>query len=179
MSRYNNATSTYYDSKTKQNRSKNTAHDIFVKLQNSSFEGAAIFDNLGLLMHNYKKNRTKQFHFQKLDQKVITYNLGVSLPDARTSLYPTFKWKIQQLIQGGFFDQWLKPYLKDQSVVEKELEEDKVVLTMDHLSVGFTIWLAMLLISLLGFIGERITIHVLNYFRAMLLRRLNFVVYRE
>ena len=170
MSRYSNATGTYYDYKTRQYREKNTAHDIFLKLQNSSLQGAAIFDSLGLFMYNYEKNLTEKFYFQKLDQKVLSYNLGVSLPSSRTSLYPTFKWKIKQLIQGGFFDQWLKPYLNHRSLVEKELEEDKVVLTMDHLSVGFTIWLTMLLISLLGFIGERIKFHVLNYFRAMFLR---------
>ena len=146
------------------------AYDIFLKLQNSSFQGAATFDNLGLFMYNYKKNRSQQFHFHKLNENVISYNLVITLPDARTSIHSTFKWKIKQLIQGGFFDHWLKPYTKHRSLVEKELEEDKVVLTMDHLSVGFTIWLTMLLISLLGFIGERITVQVLNFFRAMFLR---------
>ena len=37
--------------------------------------------------------------------------------------------------------------MTDQSLVEKEEEEDKVVLTMDHMSVGFTLWLGMLLIA--------------------------------
>ena len=157
----------------------NLTNEIINQSQNLLFEGCFISNELDLNLFNSAKKPTKKFHFQKLDQKVITYNLKVKLPPATNFLHSTFKWKIQQLIQGGFFDHWLKPYLNHQSVVEKELEDDKVVLTMDHLSVGFTIWLAMLLISTLVFIGEHIKLHVLNYFRAMLLRRLNFVVYRE
>ena len=149
---------------------KYAARKIFQNLQNSSFRGAAIFNELGLSLQNYKKNLSEKIYFHKLDQNVISYNLVVTLPEQWSSLHPTFKWKIKQLIQGGFFDHWLKQYTTHRSVVEKKLEEDKVVLTMDHLSVGFTIWLAMLLISLLGFIGEQIKFRITNYFRVVLHR---------
>ena len=127
---------------------------ILNQTQNSSFNGAVIYPELQMYLHNYKKNAKDKFNFHILQEKMISYNIAVVLPDFDNFMHSTFKLKINQLIQGGFFDHWMEPYMTDQSLVEKEEEEDKVVLTMDILSVGFTLWLGMLLIASIAFIME-------------------------
>ena len=52
---------------------------------------------------------------------------------------------------------------------EKPLEENKIVLTFDHLSVGFTIWIGMLLIAMLGFIAELARCYYSNYVKALVI----------
>ena len=63
-------------------------------------------------------------------------------------LYQTMKWKIKQLIQGGFlFIGWI------------------VMKTMDRY-VGFMIWLSMLLIAFVAFTEEHVKLRVSNYLRS-------------
>ena len=146
--------------------------DILNLTQHSSFKGAGVFKDVELSFYNYKKKPADKFYFRKLEEKVISYNLAVLLTDQRHFLNPTFKWKIKQLIQGGFFDHWISHFKNDLSIIEKKEEEDKVVLEMDHLYVGFTIWLVMLLVSSAAFIVELARVHLPNYFRGFLFQTL-------
>ena len=58
--------------------------------------------------------------------------------------------------------------MKHHSIIEKDLEDDKVVLTMnDHLYPGFTIWLTMLLIASIAFGAELARFHIRNSIWAM------------
>ena len=108
--------------------------DILHLLQDSSFKGAAIHRELNISIYNYKKPPQKKLYFHKLEQKMMSYNLAVFLPYQQPYLGPTFNWKIRQLIEGGFFEHWISNYMKHHSIIEKDLEDDKVVLTMnDHL----------------------------------------------
>ena len=133
---------------------------IFVKdkilnqTQNPSFKGVVLYSELQLMLFNFKREPDDKMKFCKLDQKVFSYNQAIYLPDFKDFLHSTFKWKVTQLIQGGFFNHWMEPYLNHRSIVEKELDENKIVLTMEHMTVGFTIWLAFLTISSIAFIVE-------------------------
>ena len=137
--------------------------DILHLLQDSSFKGAAIHRELNISIYNYKKRSGEKFYFHKLEQKVMSYNLAVFLPYEKKYLGPTFKWKIKQLIEGGFFDHWISNYMRHHSIIEKDLEDDKVVLTMnDHLYPGFAIWLTMLLIASIAFGAELARFYIRN-----------------
>ena len=145
--------------------------EIFKQLSsNSSFKGAAVQRELDLFMHNYKKRPEERLIFRKLEQKAISYNLAVTLPPFWSFLHSTFKSKVNQLIHGGFFKYWLDPYLNHPSMIEEPLEEDKIVLTFDHLSVGFTLWIGMLLIALLSFIAELARFRVPIYVKALVIK---------
>ena len=137
---------------------------------NSSFKGAAMQRELDLFMYNYKKHPEEKLNFRKLEEKAISYNLAVHLPPYWTFLHSTVKTKVNQLIQAGFFKYWLDPYLNHPSMIEEPLEEDKIVLTFDHLSVGFTLWIGMLLIATLGFIAEFARCYVPIYVKALVIK---------
>ena len=124
---------------------------------------------LDMFMYNYKKRPEEKLNFRKLEEKVISYNLAVHLPPYWTLLHSTVKTKVNQLVQAGFFKYWLEPYLNHPSMIEEPFEEDKIVLTFDHLSVGFTIWIGMLLIALLGFIAEFARFRVPVYVEALMI----------
>ena len=144
--------------------------EIFKQLHsNSSLKGFAVYPELYLFMYNYKKRLEQKIKFRNFEDKAISYNLVVTLPEQFKILHSTFKSKVNQLIQGGFFKYWLDPYLNHPSMHEKPVEEDKIILTFDHLSVGFTIWIGMLLIATLGFIAELARFHVSNYVKALMI----------
>ena len=127
---------------------------IFHQTQNSSFDGAVLYPELEMYMYNYKKAVEDKFHFHLLKEKLISYSIAVALPGYNSDMHSTLKLKISQFVQAGLFDHWIKHYMTDQSLIEKEVEEDKIVLTIDHLSVGFTLWLGMLLIASIAFTIE-------------------------
>ena len=144
---------------------------IFKQLHsNSSFKGAAVQQELDLFKYNYKKRPEEKLNFRKLKQKAISYNLAMTLPPFWSCLHSTFKSKVNQLIHAGFFKYWLDPYLNHPSMIEKPLEENKIVLTFDHLSVGFTIWIGMLLIATLCFIAELVRCFVPIYIKALMIK---------
>lgn len=127
--------------------------EVLIFTQDSALSVAVVYNELDLFLINYKKNLSERLQFIKLDQKMFSYNKAIILPH-NSFIFSTFKHKINQLLEGGFFEHWLKPYLKHRSIVEEKIIDDRVVLTMDHLSVGFTLWLAILLIAAVLFIVE-------------------------
>ena len=58
---------------------------------------------------------------------------------------------------------------------EPEPGDDKVVLSMNHFLVGFTIWLGMLLIALAAFTAEHTRFYLKNYVR----RKLFEMIFRK
>lgn len=134
--------------------------DIFENLQNSSFEGAAFYSDFYLNMYNYGKPVDQKLYFHQLNQTFLNFNMEIRLTSQRNYLVTTIKKKVNLLVQGGFFNHWLDHYLKDRSLVEKNTKEEKIVLTMDHLSAGFILCLAVLTLALGAFIAEHIQLCV-------------------
>ena len=132
---------------------------ILESLQDSSFKGAAIFDEATLKLQNYK--REDKLKFEIIEQKINSHNFGV-LADSSSFLNPIYLKKIWQLVEGGFFQLWFERQNSHRSLAEKEEEDDKVVLTMDHLGVGFLITVILLLMSMVAFIGELLLARVLK-----------------
>lgn len=136
---------------------------IFEQLQNTSFRGAVVYNQLDLTAFNYKVPQDEKRSFNSLEKRVMSYNLGVVIQRKKNYLASTLKRKVDQLIQAGFFNHWMNKYKSHQSLIKRDLEEVKVVLTMDHLSVGFTLWLAVLLIASIAFATEFTRIYLRNF----------------
>ena len=145
---------------------------IMKQLQSSSFKGFVLDNDLTFSMYNYKKKPKDRLYFHQRDYGGFSNNVYIMLPSKNHFLYSTLDWKIKQLVEGGFFVHWFDRYLSDSSLQKPEPEPDgdKVVLTMDHLSVGFIIWLGMLLIASAAFIAEIARVHLANYLRGILFR---------
>ena len=133
---------------------------ILKRLQDSTFKGFAIDNELIFSIYNYKKKPEDRLFFHQLDQKMISYNIHVAFSPEHDFLYSTFDWKIKRLVESGFFVHWIDQYLSHPSLWKPEPEDDKVVLTMDHLMVGFTIWLGILLIASFAMILELVRVYL-------------------
>ena len=149
-----------------------STNNVLEQSQDSSFKSSAIFNDLFLSMYNYKKDEEDRYYFNQLEQKVLSHNVHIKMPEKSFFLYSTFDWKIKQLIQGGFFDHWMERYTSHPSVQapEPDPDEGKVVLRMDHLSVGFTIWLVSLVIALVVMVLEFARFHLSIFLYKILLR---------
>ena len=132
---------------------------ILEGLQDSSFKGVAIFDEATLKAQNYK--REVKLKFEIIEQKINSHNFGVD-SNPESFLNPIYLKKIPQLIEGGFFQLWFERASSHRSLAEKVEEDDKVVLTMDHLGVGFIFTVVLLLISMVAFIGELLLARILK-----------------
>ena len=142
-----------------------------------------MFNDFLLPLYNYKRPPEKQIHFITLEQKLISYNMVIYFhkllyDNVDVLLHSTFKRKINQFIQGGFFNYWFDPYLNHRSMVENEVTADKIVLTMDLLTPGFTIWLSVLLIASIAFTVELVRFYFCNFLRSMLIKGILRVLYR-
>lgn len=119
---------------------------------NPSFPGAVIHDEFALKTIDYASDNKTDVKWIK--KELITYNHAVSL-HGRRFLRKTFKFKLQQLIEGGFFVKWLDlDILTHRSIAEKQIQSEKAVLSLKHLHVGFFMWMLMLLVSFLVFLLE-------------------------
>ena len=134
---------------------------ILESLQDSSFKGAAVFDEATLKVQNFE--RQENLKFEIIERKIFSYNLGVAT-NAYSSLNPIYLKKIWQLVEGGFFKLWFDREHNYRSLA-KEVEEDKkVVLTINHLGVGFLIILVLLTISMVIFFGEMLVARIMKRF---------------
>lgn len=120
-------------------------------LTDSSFKGSAIANNIFVLMKaiSYKG----KYRWKELEHKVFSFYQGIAFP-RHHYLFSTFNEKIQQLTTGGFINYWQEKWTKHRNVTEKIPEPEPKVLDVERLSIGFQIWLIMLGISLIAFIGE-------------------------
>ena len=144
---------------------------ILKQLQNASFRTFAVDNELTFSTNNYKKEPKDRLYFHQLDGfNLLSYNVHVLLPPSYNFLYSTFDWKIKQLVEGGFFVYWIERHLNHPSlrILEPDPDDDKIVLTLDHLSVGFIICLGMLLVALVAMIAELVRFHLANYLRGFL-----------
>lgn len=131
---------------------------ILSSIQDSAFRGSIVDYQSHMLYDDRRLFSTTEWNF--LDETIESSNMAITL-QRLSFLYPAFNKKIIQLNAGGFFNQWIN-YIdwrlfnvkKIAALMNKPTESDKIVLTLTELSVGFVIWLLMLFVSFLGFVGE-------------------------
>ena len=136
---------------------------VFKQLQDSTFKSFAVHNEFTFSMYNYKKKPEDRLYFHQLELQILSFNVYVGFSPEHDFLYSTFDWKIKRLVEGGFFALWIDKYLSDFSLRKPNPEDNKVVLTMDHLMVGFTIWLGMLLVASVAMIVELVRVHLAKY----------------
>ena len=126
--------------------------------------------DISLALYNYRKPLKERLSFITINEKIFNHRLTLFLQETDNYLTPTFKWKMLQLIEGGFFNHWIGSFLSHRSVNEKEAKEEKIVLTMEHLNVGFTIWISLLMISSVALTAELVFKHTSNHLRSILFK---------
>lgn len=119
----------------------------------SAFKGAIIVQNSYFTEKTIEHQR--KFEWKTLNQKVLSFYKGMAF-EKHHHLFPSFNNKIVQLTNGGLIDHWFKRYTKHRYLTEKPQAKTPVVLTMNHLSVGFRIWAFLLAVSCVAFICENL-----------------------
>lgn len=94
-----------------------------------------------------------EFRMKRLEQRIYGIYHGLRIP-TNHFLYPSFNQKIDQLVTGGIIDEWYSKQKNHRYVVQKPPKTAPFVLNMNHLSIGFQIWLSLLLVAFLVFLGE-------------------------
>lgn len=132
--------------------------NVLSSIQDSAFRGSIVDYQSHMLYDDRRLFLTTEWNF--LDETIESSNMAITFKRL-SFLYPAFNKKIIQLNAGGFFNQWIN-YIdwrlfnvkKIAALMNKPTESDKIVLTLTELSVGFIIWLLMLFVSFMGFVGE-------------------------
>ena len=142
---------------------------ILKQLQDPTFKSFAINNEFVFSMYNYEKEPKDRLYFHQIEQKILSYNVHVGFNPVYDFIFLTFDWKIKQLVESGFFALWIDRHFSHPSVQapKPEPDDNKIVLTMDHLSVGFIIWLGMLSIASVAFIAESVRVYLKNYLQGI------------
>lgn len=123
-----------------------------VDLQNPSFKGCTIAESTIL-----KESENESIEFHLLEKKIITFNWGIAFQRS-SFLSPIFRTKIDQLVTAGLYDEWYRMISEKRKLFRKKQPKPyDTVLTLQHLSIGFYIWLLMCLLSTCAFLGELLT----------------------
>lgn len=139
---------------------------VFKDLHDPNFRGCIIDLSLNL---NLAEKMQSSLKFNRL-LEIISLNHAVCF-ERLSFMSPIFRLKIEQLVTGGIWEKMQSYYnhiLKLSSKKPQPKPYD-TVLTLKHLSIGFYIWLLMILISSLAFIGE-----ILKYWVPKVARMLFF-----
>lgn len=138
-------------------------------LTDPSFKGSAMVNSIVFLMKTIEFRG--KHHWKVLDQKVFSFCEGI--PFARHHyLYSSFNEKIKQLTAGGFIDYWQAKWTKHRNVTEKPPEPDPIILNLERLSIGFEIWLIMIGISTMAFLGEIVYFWVPKLYYALIFKQI-------
>lgn len=78
-------------------------------------------------------------------------------------LYESFNEIIKKLFEGGIIKTFIEPYYLIRNTQGKKQPE---VLTLDHLMIGFQLWLFFLVVATLGFFIEFLIRSVRRKFKA-------------
>lgn len=143
---------------------------LVIESSKHSFKGCILEDSI---MTVGRKSEFSEFTFLSLKQKVISFNYGF-LFNPHHFLFPIFNEKIQQMINGGLFNRLIVDWYENPWTLQKPEPQEPVVLTMNHLEIGFTIWMICLLICFAVFVIEHL---ILSFKNLKKLLRSLFVFY--
>lgn len=125
---------------------------LIKELQDPSFKGCLLDFLFNFELYEKMYSSLK---FNLLQEEFDSRNFGICFRK-QGFMSPIFRLKIEQLVTGGVFEKmesWKKHVHKITSK-KPPPEPYNTVLTLKHLSIGFYIWLLMILLSILAFTGE-------------------------
>lgn len=128
---------------------------LFNKIQSSSFKGCLFHANSifeGGSKYDFKVVGENNFEFNLLKENFLSFNEAVAF-DQNSYLYPSASNLITGLIENGILPQTIS-FLKAKYRSIKPMESNLAILTLDHLSTGFKIWLCTILLAVAAFIAE-------------------------
>lgn len=102
-------------------------------------------------------DRTPIKRYSQLKEKIISdYNGFMLAPNS--FMFDSLNRKVVQFVESGLAQKFVSKYFDTKKVAE--LNGPKV-LTLDHLSAGFFVWLACLVVAIVGFVCERYSMKII------------------
>lgn len=103
------------------------------------------------------KESPGKLRMKLMDQRVISFYYGLTF-HRHSFFYSSFNKKIKQLRPSGVVNKL--SYIEEKSITKYRIQStqkfseksDLVVLTMDHLTIGFLIWIVLLLMAFCVFV---------------------------
>lgn len=129
-------------------------HQLLRNENNASFKGSFLIQNMILITRAIRENDTQRWRMLK--QTLFSAYGGLKI-HKHHQLFSSFNEKIIQLTSSGLFNYWLEKWTKHRKIIEEPPPPPPVILSMDHLDVGFQIWALVLAMASLAFIGELLT----------------------
>lgn len=112
----------------------------------------------GLLLNSeeilvYNSNMKSRMQLTKLAERVILNHKCFAF-EKNAFVYAAFDRKIVQLVESGLADKFIRDYESSIKMENFEEIDGPVVLTLNHLGVGFQIWLLFVFLSIAFFLLE-------------------------
>lgn len=104
-----------------------------------------------------------KFERRLLKDTLYVSHYGLKFPKNHF-LYETISHKIRHLKACGIIDYWTSEWLKSRYDSQRNEPSGAKVLSMNHLSIGFEVWLVMLCLSLVVFVLENLVHQCLTIF---------------
>lgn len=115
---------------------------------NSSVKAAMIITNLNFIKLRSEPNGVA--NVKVLNELVMEVPRGLMFPRFHV-LYEPFSRKLDQLFQAGIVQRLVQSYYNFNMA---QITKGPKVLTIEHLALGFQVWLFFLMISTIAFIAE-------------------------
>ena len=100
-----------------------------------------------------------KFKPTRLSERIIMNHLSFVFFNS-SFLYKSFNKKLTQLVESGLAERYVNEFANPYPIENED--GGPVVLTFDHLSVGFQIWLLFLFVSFVSFLVEQIVHKMIN-----------------
>lgn len=127
--------------------------------------------NIKMVRNTFREN----FTMKVLDEELFTIYIGMVFEPLHY-LYKPFNDIILRLVQCGLIDYWMQ--LFSGTIYKNIAERSKpVVLTWDHLYVGFYIYLVCLALSAAGFFAEILYFRLNFFIRRWILARMTAITF--
>lgn len=122
-----------------------------LKIANSSFKGAIVITSIELV--ELKTQFKGIYDWKVFPHKIMTAGGGIAFPPF-FFFFEAFNEVVDRIIPSGLIEYWSRFFFNSRYNLKKLEKSEPVVLTMDHLGVGFLLWFICLGISLVCFIVE-------------------------
>lgn len=131
--------------------------EVAPKLNDASYSGAIITSSSKLAQ--LKELSMGNYSWEVLPRRIMTADGGMAFPIFHYFFEP-FNELVDRIIPSGLTEHWTRTWFKSRYNEKKSTYKPPIVLTMNHLVVGFQVWLLCLLMSFVCFLYELISFRI-------------------
>lgn len=116
-------------------------HRYINDVTSDSFKGGVFISDE--MLATLKTDYRGEIEWITIKQPVLSSHVAMYF-EQNHFLFEPINEKINQLINGGIIDHWIKNATNSRYNLEKQTKRGPKVLTMNHLMIGFQVWLLFL-----------------------------------